>query len=177
MSFAHIRPAAVVTVLVMAWLVSPTFGAQVDNINGSATPPFVNYAGPRDIGWYYTPALSYDLTGIFTTFRSVPNGTGSRTVTVQIQSQRPANGGTVLGQGSFTADSGVGGNLGASFDRVNEYVGIEIKSAFSHPPRLADGATRRLFLRESETAAGVTRRFPQALRAFAERLLPRRSSR
>jgi hypothetical protein len=119
MSFAHFRPAAVVTVLVMAWLVPPTFGAQVDNINGSATPPFVNYAGPRDIGWYYTPALSYDLTGIFTTFRSVPNGTGSRTVTVQIQSQRPVNGGTVLGQGSFTADSGVGGNLGASFAPVH----------------------------------------------------------
>jgi hypothetical protein len=91
MLFAHIRLPALVTLMAMAWLVPNTLGAQVDNINGSATPPFVNYGGPRDIGWYYTPSLTYDLTGIFTTFRSVPNGTGSRTVTVQIQSERPVH--------------------------------------------------------------------------------------
>jgi hypothetical protein len=119
MVLAHVRPAARFTVLAMAWLVPTALGVQVDNINGSATPPFVNYGGPRDIGWYYTPSLTYDLTGIFTTFRAVPNGTGSRTVTVQIQSERPVNGGTVLGQGTFAADSGAGGNLGASFAPVH----------------------------------------------------------
>jgi hypothetical protein len=110
--------AAVGTLSVLA--ISSTASAVVfDNINGSANPPFVFYAGPQDIGWYYTPATSYDLTGIFTTFRAVPNGTGARTVTVQIQTERPVNGGTVLGQGTFSADSATGGNLGASFPTVH----------------------------------------------------------
>ena len=72
----------------------------IDNINGSATTPFVLYSTGffSDIGWYYTPSISYHLDGIFTNFESVPNGTGTRTVTVQIQTERPINGGTVMGK-------------------------------------------------------------------------------
>jgi hypothetical protein len=93
-------------------------GATIDNINGSATPPFVVYGGPLNIGWYYTPGFSYNLTGISTFFEPVPNGTGSRTVTLQIRTDRPAVGGTVLGQGTFIADSTAGGALGVTFPSV-----------------------------------------------------------
>lgn len=87
----------------------------IDSINGGAKPPFVFYGGPVNIGWFYTPSVSYDLSGIFTTFRSVPNGTGLHTITVQIQSDLPQNGGSILEQGSFTGDSFSGGTLGANF--------------------------------------------------------------
>lgn len=93
-------------------------GATIDNINGSATPPFVVYAGPLNIGWYYTPGFSYNLTGISTLFEAVPNGTGSRTITLQIWTDRPAVGGTVLGQGTFIANSATGGLQGVTFPGV-----------------------------------------------------------
>ena len=59
-------------------------------------PPFVEFAGPTNIGWYYAPTISYTLTGIFSHFRAVPNGTGTRTMTVQIWTDREAAGGTLL---------------------------------------------------------------------------------
>ena len=92
--------------------------ATIDNINGSATPPFVVYAGPLNIGWYYTPALSYTLNGISTNFEPVPNGTGTRTITLQIWTDRPAAGGALLGQGMFSANSQTGGTLGVTFPNV-----------------------------------------------------------
>jgi hypothetical protein len=100
----------------VAALAGPAFAGYFDSINPNATPPFVFYGGPTDIGWYYTPSQSYSLTGIFTDFEPVPNGTGSRTITSQIQSERPVNGGTVLDQGTFTADSATGGLLGVTFN-------------------------------------------------------------
>lgn len=86
-----------------------------DNINGSAVPPFVRYAGPTNIGWYYTANSTYNLDGISTNFEPVSNGTGSRTITVQIWTDRPAVGGSLLGQNTFTGNSASGGVLGASF--------------------------------------------------------------
>ncbi|MBS0444419.1 MAG: PEP-CTERM sorting domain-containing protein [Proteobacteria bacterium] len=93
----------------------PAAAATFDSINGAASPPFVLYGGPQNIGWFYTPPTSYDLDGISSNFEPVPNGTGSRTITVQIWTDRPGNGGTLLGQGSFTGNSASGGVLGASF--------------------------------------------------------------
>jgi hypothetical protein len=97
----------------------------IDNINGSAATPFVLYSSSffSVIGWYYTPSISYHLDGISTNFEPVPNGTGTRTVTVQIQTERPINGGTVLAQGTFSANSGSGGVLGASFSPVTLVAG------------------------------------------------------
>lgn len=97
---------------------APAMAATIDSINPNATPPFVEYAGPQDIGWYYTPTFSYTLTGITTEFVAVPNGTGQRTITVQIQTERPVNGGTVLAQGTFSANSASGGFLGSSLPAV-----------------------------------------------------------
>lgn len=89
--------------------------ATFDSINGAASPPFVYYGGPLNIGWMYTPTQSYNLDGISTYFEPVPNGTGTRTITAQIWTDLPNNGGTLLGQGTFTGDSGAGGFGGVSF--------------------------------------------------------------
>jgi hypothetical protein len=94
-----------------------------DNINGSATPPFVFYGGPNNIGWYYTAGSSYLLDGIYTFFEPVPNGTGAHHITVQMWTDRPASGGTLLGQGSFDVDSSVGGTQGANFAPVTIHAG------------------------------------------------------
>jgi len=95
--------------------------ATIDSINSSATPPFVQYDanGTPNIGWNYTASTTYNLDGIFTNFRSVPNGTGNRNVTVQIWTTTPNTGGTLLGQGTFNADSASGGFLGASFASIS----------------------------------------------------------
>jgi hypothetical protein len=89
--------------------------ATFDSINGAASPPFVYYGGPVNIGWMYTPTESYNLDGISTYFEPVPNGTGAHTITAQIWSDLPNNGGTLLGQGQFSANSGSGGFGGVSF--------------------------------------------------------------
>lgn len=94
-------------------------GEVVDSINGSAMPaPDVRFASFNDIGWYYTPPMDYTLDGIFGRFESLADQPVQKMVTVQIQTERPVNGGIVLGQGTFLADSTVGGLLGASFDPV-----------------------------------------------------------
>lgn len=105
--------AAVFLITMTAWA-SPI----QDNINGSATPPFVLYGGPDNIGWYYTANATYNLDGIFTFFEPVPNGTGAHTITVQIWTDRPSHGGTLLGEGTFNANSGSGGTEGATFSPV-----------------------------------------------------------
>jgi len=89
-----------------------------DNINGGATPPFVFYGGPTNIGWYYSANSTYNLDGISTYFEPVPNGTGDHTITVQIWTDRPSAGGTLLGQDTFAANSGSGGNVGGTFAPV-----------------------------------------------------------
>ena len=92
--------------------------AVMDDVNGSATPPVVNYAGPNNIGWYITSNSTYMLDGIFTTFRPVPNGTGLHTITAQIWTDRPSPGRTLLGDGTFNIDSAVGGDAGVTFAPV-----------------------------------------------------------
>lgn len=90
--------------------------AQMDAINPAATPPFVLYAGPDDIGWSYTANATYNLTGINTLFEAVPNGTGQRTITEEIWSGDPTDAGrSLLGQATFSADSASGGLLGGTF--------------------------------------------------------------
>lgn len=98
--------------------------AFVEQINGDAQPAtptarvdFSNdFAG---IGWYYTPQKTYLLTGIYSTFRALEGTPSAREVTVQIQSERPINGGYVLAEATFPADQSEGGDLGASFSAIS----------------------------------------------------------
>jgi hypothetical protein len=93
----------------------PVQATTIDSINGAASPPFVYYGGPLNIGWMYTPTQSYNLDGISTFFEPVPNGTGPRTITAQIWTGLPGGSSTLLGQGTFSANSASGGFGGVSF--------------------------------------------------------------
>ena len=113
-----IRLGSVLLALVLA---SQARGGYIDTINpNAATLPNTDFTPAlKDIGWYYTPTASYYLAGIYSQFAAIgAAGTGARTMTVQIQTDRPAAGGTILGQGSFTADSAIGGTLGSNFAPV-----------------------------------------------------------
>lgn len=87
----------------------------IDSINPDASPLPRTVYSPPDIGWYYTPAFDYTLNGISTFFEPIPNGTGDHAITVQIQTDRPVNGGTLLAEASFPGNSFTGGRLGADF--------------------------------------------------------------
>lgn len=90
-------------------------GGIIDSINPGASPLPRTVYSPHDIGWYYTPAFDYHLNGISTFFEPIPNGTGDHTITVQIQTDRPVNGGTLLAEASFPGNSFTGGQLGTDF--------------------------------------------------------------
>jgi len=95
----------------------PAVAATMDAINPSASAPFVFYGGPQSIGWQYTAQSSYNLTGISTYFRPVPNGFGDpHTITEQIWTGVPdAPGSVLLNSATFNANSGAGGLAGATF--------------------------------------------------------------
>lgn len=95
----------------------PAAASTMDAINPNAAPPFVFYGGPQSIGWEYTAQATYNLTGISTLFRSVPNGFGDpHEITVQIWSGvAGAPGSTLLNSGTFSANSFTGGLQGATF--------------------------------------------------------------
>jgi hypothetical protein len=72
-----------------------------DSVNASQTPDCGCNFGATDIGWYYTPASSYELAGIDTIFASVP---GSETVTEAVYSSL---GGALLASATFMPDADV----------------------------------------------------------------------
>lgn len=100
--------------LVAAGIIAASTAAHADTIADSVNLSFNGdsgaYWGATDVGWFYTPASSYSLSGIETKF-SIPVGTSieDRTVTVVVyQGNTPANGGTLLG--SFNFNSAVADN-------------------------------------------------------------------
>jgi hypothetical protein len=151
--------------LVGAMVAMPVRAAFIDSINPEAIPatPEVSvfYASFDKLGWYYTPTTSYTLTGIYSNFGPTTSSVGVNTITVQIQSDRPVLGGTLLREGMFEADRAIGGLLGASFPQLDlvagetyfvNYLGLqgmgvnlgtwEYGSLFM--PHPADGATTNL---------------------------------
>jgi len=96
----------------------------IDSINGSATPASnlengVDYGKPaNDIGWYYTPTFSYTLDGIYSEFGQFSSNLATPMITVQIQTDRPVNGGVLLAQATFQGNSYDGGELGGTFSPV-----------------------------------------------------------
>jgi hypothetical protein len=107
--------------LAVAFLAATSEGVSagyIDSINPAATPsPFTSFASTvYSEGYYYTPTQSYSLTGISSFFNSDPDAnSASQTLMVQIQTERPINGGVVLAQGSFSGVPTIGGILGATF--------------------------------------------------------------
>ena len=81
----------------------------VDSINELASPSSSDWAVP-ELGWFYTPAFDYRLSGIQTKFRT----SDDRTVDVQLyEGFTPGSGGTLLRSGSFVpaADDFSGANF------------------------------------------------------------------
>jgi hypothetical protein len=78
-----------------------------DSINQNASPAAGYTWGATEVGWYYTPASSYDLVGVQTRFGSAD----SRTVTVEVYDAYPGDGGVLLRSADFTpaADAFAGG--------------------------------------------------------------------
>jgi hypothetical protein len=76
-----------------------------DGVNVGDAGDSGDYWGASDVGWFYTPASSFSLSGIETKF-SIPDGTSieDRTVTVVLYAGgTPANGGTLLGSFGFNS--------------------------------------------------------------------------
>lgn len=160
---------------------SPTF----DSVNPGASPAFSNntyvHWGSRDVGWYYTPSATFDLDGISSRFLEAPNPpVASKTVTVQIRSERPVNGGTVLRQAAFTVNLASGGDLGGTFTPLRltagtkyfidfldvQDVGINVATWANDPggnPRPGGGATMSLgaFYRNFDPATDFSKVGPE----------------
>jgi hypothetical protein len=97
----------------------------VDNFNaGQPQASNIFWSPLTDIGWYYTPSVSYALTGIRTVFtQSTGSGDVDRAVVFDLYNDRPANGGTLLGGGS--ASSGPRGTyVGPDFAPINLIGGV-----------------------------------------------------
>jgi len=70
----------------------------VESVNGSAAPFLSAAWGVSEVGWLYTPATTYDLTSVTTKFGS----SDSRTITLEIYTELPSGGGTLLRSAGFT---------------------------------------------------------------------------
>jgi hypothetical protein len=82
-----------------------------DNINGGATVyPDLVIGGLNDLGWVYSPTVSYMLSGITSDFST--GEIGSQTVTLSFWSGLPNAGGTELAFGTFSSGAGI---LGVTF--------------------------------------------------------------
>jgi hypothetical protein len=73
--------------------------AVVDGVNAAASNDSSTW-NATEVGWFYTPTFSYNLTGIETKFGSFVD---SRTVTVEVYTDSPGSGGMLLRSADFTA--------------------------------------------------------------------------
>jgi len=140
---------AFVIVCAAAGVLCGTAGASVlaDSVNDSFAADNNNYWGANDVGWFYTPTSSYNLSGINTYF-SIPNGTiiQNRTVTAVVyQGNTPANGGTLLGSFAFDSSLAEGHLGGGSFASPialtggqTYFVGFEDVGPLSPTPNVDD---------------------------------------
>ena len=104
----RIRP-FVTTALFLLSLGGPLGAAIIESVNAGAAPHPTQSWAATDVGWAYTPSLTYLLTGVDTRFRTAD----ARTVTVEIYSGVPLNGGALLRSAGFTplSDAFAGGSF------------------------------------------------------------------
>jgi hypothetical protein len=85
------------------FLIGSASAAIIDTVNADKNPATGTVWGARDVGWKYTPSFSYTITGVETKFGYADG----RTVTLEIYSDVPNNGGSLLQTANFTPVSGV----------------------------------------------------------------------
>jgi hypothetical protein len=111
------------TILASAALLSAD--VVVDSFNTTDAESYL-FWGDTDAGWYYTPSTSYTLDQFETQFDAAATlsaGYGDRTVTVGIYTDRPANGGTLLGSATFNSADAEGSFAGPTFSSGIPLVG------------------------------------------------------
>ena len=111
MTLKHYLPAAAAILACTAFMGSASANPTFDSINGGATVfPNLVIGGLNDLGWVYSPTVSYQLSGITSDFST--GETGSQTVTLSFWLGLPNAGGTELASGTFTSGAGI---LGVTF--------------------------------------------------------------
>jgi hypothetical protein len=111
--------------------------ALIDSVNQDSNPAMNTWAA-ADVGWEYTPAINYTLTGVFTKFGFVRFG-DNRTVTVEVYNGVPSNGGRLLRSAGFTPAGGI--FSGASFEPIRLMVGHTYFIGFRNVANLAVNTT------------------------------------
>ena len=98
------------------------------------------YTSISSIGWYFTPSSSFFLTAINTRFSAF--GTNlNRTVMVELWSDRPAAGGSLLRNAGFQSNTAIGGFGGGSFASFLLQSGIQYFIGFRNVQGLGWNST------------------------------------
>jgi hypothetical protein len=129
-----VRPLAFI---VAVWALCPvdSRAAAIESVNAGSSPNPSGTWSATDIGWLYTPALTYSLTGIETKFRA----TDQRTVTLEIYSGAPPQGGILLRSVNFMPAAGL--FAGASFDPLPVNAGQQFFIGFRNVAGLGVNTT------------------------------------
>ncbi len=119
-----------------------------------------------EVGWYFTPTASFDLSGVDTYFSTnVSAGDNlSRTVNIVVMTDRGVNGGTVLGQTSFNSDNALGQFGGADFSTpisltggTQYFVGFQNVASLGINTCLSQRSLRRYCAAGSQDQNSITR--------------------
>ncbi len=116
----------------------------VDSVNASGTPGLgpANQLKPVNIGWFYTPTTSYDLTGVQFNFSA--NDSGSVTEKIY-DTTTPALGGTLLASATFSVTGA--GFTGGYFSPLSfvanrtYFIGLQGIQGFDGMTSVSPGAT------------------------------------
>ncbi len=120
----------------------------VDSVNGSAAPDYsLTWTVANDVGWYYTPAVSYELTNVQTKFESGD----ARLVDVEVHATSGTDIGTLLGSGSFTPVGNV--FSGADVGHISILAGTQYFIGF----RNVNGLTVNVTADDGATNLGILR--------------------
>ena len=84
-------------------------------INSNAVLSNFSYAQISSVGWYWTPSSTFFLTSILTKFNSGVGTNVDRPVTVELWSNRPTQGGSLLASAAFQSNLALGNMGGGVF--------------------------------------------------------------
>lgn len=131
----------------VSFLISPAVPAAiVDSINPNADTPVTTVSGTEvsqqygsipggNIGWYYTPGISFQLTRIETKFdprnSSNPPSVPTTPITISVYSDRPVLGGNLLTTATFDAGFWEEGFQGTDLPPIDILSGTKYFVAFS----------------------------------------------
>jgi len=124
-------------------LLSPAIPAEAQTVQAQVNPTGTlvgTFKKQSSIGWYFTPTSTFFLNAINTRFN--PNATNlNRTVAVELWSDRPGSGGSLLRSGSFQSNSALGTFGGAGFAQILLQSGVQYFIGFRNVQGLGRNTT------------------------------------